>query len=196
MSRCGSCGGGLNTCTCFSVNSSDVTVQGNGSASHPFQFHPDVIPEPRPFGYIQRSGQFDNIPVTTFVAVIFDSNQLGIAGGMADIVTHPTTLVASVAGIYLVGGYVDFSIEGASAGDPQIRLVKNSTTIHQNTLSTAPSAVTTHISCETLINLAVNDSIALHVSAGAGSPGGQDLIVTDSGLTTRPTLWALWVGDL
>lgn len=199
--KCGKTGDGQSVCTCHvaegcyeAASGYCVIAEGNGSTSHPFQFHSDQFPNPRPFGFIQQTVQQSNFGASFIVP--FNLQPFGIEGGMTNLTTQPTRLTAPADGVYLVGAFANIS---ADATDPLAVLVlKNgvaATTdagvgvrvdVPQDTVSRPTSLIT-------LISMVVGDYIQLHLEGSAT----MDLVVTDDlPFKCKPTLWASWLGEL
>lgn len=168
-----------------------VNVVGNGTTSHPFQFHPSQIPDPRPFGFIQQTTQQSNVGVDYLVP--FDLNETGIEGGMTNLTLQPTRLTAPYDGVYLVGAFVCAGVDAQDSFSASIRKNDDAVTPEIDlTLEVPDNAVNRPYSIMTLISMVAGDYINLHVTGSAT----MDLIVTNEGIITRPTLWAQWVGEL
>lgn len=172
-------------------DSNCVIAEGNGSISHPFQFHSSDIPNPRPFGYIYQTAQQSNFG--NGFTMPFSTNDNGIAGGMADVVAFPTRLTAPVDGVYMIGAFVAIS---ADATDYlRIRLIKNGTISSSNPpinlgVEVFSDTTTRLYSLMTLFSLVAGDYFELLLNGSAT----MDAIVTEGGDNLRPTMWALWVG--
>lgn len=193
MTRCGSCGGGglgSSPCTCFVEDSSNTDARGNGSMSHPFQFHPNQIPEPRPFGYIRRTTGLTDIGNLTWVS--FDTDDSGIEGNMADLATQPTRLTAPVTGVYLAGGSLTFGGDGNSQEALNTLVVNRANVFLTATVTASNAATLSPLSFMSLIFLNAGDFIEMNPIAVST----QDIVVVDSGRVTDIIMWAHWVGEL
>lgn len=174
--------------------SSCVIAEGNGSISHPFQFHSSDIPNPRPFGYIYQTAQQSNFG-TGFV-MPFPINDNGIAGGMADTVAFPTRLTAPFDGVYMIGAFVAISADATDSFRARLRVNGGFTTNTPINLRVEiPSDTTTRLySLMTLFSFVAGDYIELVLDGSAT----MDAIVTEfivgANYNVRPTMWAQWVG--
>lgn len=190
---CGSCGGGggSGVCTCYAEDSAGVEVTGIGSVSAPFQFNATQYPTPRPLGFIQRTTGITNIPAPD-LEVPFTVNDIGIAGGMADISTHPTYLEAPVDGVYLFGSYLSFDDYTPDTFLMRLRVdvvpIGSSFSSSSMRIIVASNTTDRYFSLVDLYPLTAGSRISVNVT----SDGTLDIIGTSE---NRPTLWALWVGE-
>jgi hypothetical protein len=201
MSNCGQCGGGGagGICTCFTGNSATATARGNGSISHPFNFVPNHIPNPRPCGHITRSLTVQTLTANIENLVIFDTDQHPFNGGMTLLgeLTFPSSrLTAPVSGKYLVGGFVVLSNPGAG-NISNLSIGKNGTTTDfEVRKSSQDPGGGTRIMMDvmSLISLSAFDYLELYVFTTLA----LDITIsnTDFGATFNcpASLWAQWVG--
>lgn len=169
-----------------------VIAEGNGSISHPFQFHSSRIPNPRPFGFIQQTVQQSNIGAGFVVP--FNSQPYGIEGGMTDLTTFPTRLTAPADGVYLVGAFVNISADATD--EANIRVFKNdgvnSFPVVEHEVDIPDDTVRRPNSLVTLIDMVAGNWFELRLDGSAT----MDLLVVDNEFVCRPTLWAQWMGAL
>lgn len=176
-----------------------ATLTGNGRTYAPYNYRPNNVPLPRPYGHIRRADSDQIIAAGGSTPIIFEYDDTRdfpagdfFSGGMTDIVAQPTRLTAPVDGYYLIGG--TFSYEDGIA---RLEFVKNGNlviTVH--TGNTDPGT----ISAMTITALAAGDYITMN----ANNPSAGPIVVLVNMLpnpflgvsATHPQLWAQWVRPL
>lgn len=172
-----------------------VTARGNGSISHPFNFVPGHIPNPRPCGQITRVGVVQTILAATDTAIIFNTDGHPFNGNMTNLVGAPTRLTAPVAGKYLVGGFVVISNPG-TYNISVMRLRKNGLVLGDLiTKSNQDSFGGTRIMLDsmTLINLVAGDYIELFIFSSLSVDITFNNTDFDSTYDCPAYLWAQWM---
>ena len=179
------------------------TLTGNGRTSTPINYHPNNVPLPRPYGFIQRPDSTQSILNGTSTAIIFQFENNGgfNGGGMANIAATPTRLTAPVAGYYLT--YGTFSYDG---GLIELSIAKNGSIVPAGSWIAHHQAMHTlgTLTATTLIDMAVGDYLELYarnftggtvtvLNAGWGGAAPQPFPGISS---TPPTLWAQWIRPL
>lgn len=173
--------------------SSCVVAEGNGTLSHPFQFHSSDIPHPRPFGFIRQTVEQTNFdPAGASFIMPFNEDPTGINGGMVDLVAFPTRLTIPFDGVYMIGAFLAISADATDSFRARLR-VNNGFTSNTpiNLRVEIPSATPTRLySLMTLYSFIAGDYFELVLDGSTT----MDAIVIDDGMVTKPTMWAQWVG--
>lgn len=197
MANCGTCNSN-SICTCDTFDSSTTLALGNGSLTHPFQFFPTDAADPRPIGYIQRTGGvnfFLNQPID------FDLDATSFNGGMVDLNAFPTRLTAPIDGLYLVGfnAYVTNLVDVTLLSMP---ISKNGLLSNVQVTMRPHASETTFsraMSTVMLMDLNAGEYIEVFVQGSTGDFVFDETVSIGGGFFTdyncRPTFWAVRVGD-
>lgn len=189
MSNCGNCRSRL--CTCQLIGDGTNTVRGIGSSYEPFQARP-ISPSFRSMDSVRRTAT-QSITADTDTVIVFEHSEIPHTAGDMWIVTAPTRLTASIAGLYLVGGSASQSASGAS----QIWSIwirqSGTTSLVRRTVTTQIGAAgpALHADVMTLVRLAAGDYIELMVRSNrtASTPLLYNI------MPAAPRLWAQWMDE-
>lgn len=205
MATCGGCGSNRAICSCVFADSETTLVIGNGSLMNPIGFDKVEGPTPRPLADIARDQDATSvtIPINTFTRVPFTLDQtirdgVRVGSGMNGTTPPITRITCSVAGKYVVGGFVvpnDLtSVVGnnrfdvyLSEGDPTIGTVWTSL----STLRTAVAAVGSEdtLSPQALVQWTVGNFMEMWVfSTIADSLDGGPV-------GANAQMYAIWMDD-
>lgn len=159
MSNCGNCSGGV--CTCSMNSSGTVNVFGSGGVSNPYQARPSSL-QYRPIGMANRD-LVQSITLNTDTVIIFEKSQLNISNNMWNI-SHPTSLVAPINGLYLVSGFVAQD-SVSNSGLLTVWIAKNGVANYQvrRSVNTELGTAPLYCSVSTLIRMNAGDYIELYV---------------------------------
>lgn len=193
MSACRGCGQ-QQICTCsFASPCSDpncVTLTGSGRSYAPFNFRPNNVPLPRPYGFIRRLGFNQVFPASSVETPIAfdDGTATPFSGGMINS-AFPDRLIVPVNGYYLIQGFANTDTPTA-AGNDILSIKINGTTV----LAGQIGAVEDGKSLVLLDDLFVGDYIQLVLSTPAG--GNTTTLQSDTTygfVSAIPFLWAQWM---
>ena len=197
MSACRGCGQ-QQICTCaFASACSDpncATLTGSGRSYAPYNFRPNNVPLPRPYGLIRRTSLSDQvIPASSVnIPIAFDgSNEVPFSGGMFS-AALPDRLTVPISGYYLINAYVNTDTP-AAVGNDILHILINGTTV----LASQIGAVEDSKTITLLDDLTVGDYIQAAISTPAG--GNTTVLHTDATLgfiNCAPRLWAQWMRSL
>lgn len=201
MSNCG-CSG---ICSCEFANGETTIAEGNGRIATPFAVHLNDIPYKRPVGMLARdSGGDQAIAGGVTTQVVFTTNLLTDANGNFDADTMGTTVTeltvpAGGAGIYLVGGFVEWAITAAVATTKSFWMARNGSVdvltrgilASTNTFGASNRCYLQSISG--LVSLAVGDIIRAYVLTGEAT----SLLLIDANTSAHncwPYMYAQYMG--
>lgn len=179
-----------------------ATLTGNGSTYTPYNFRPNNVPLPRPYGMVSRRGSgTQTITANTVEKIVFTTDDTPFDGGMIDLVGTPTGLTVQQEGYYLVYAQVTFN-----GNDALFSLIKTPhpavTTDYEEIAQFDGFTTYGTYSAVSLYPLAAGDVIEVRVRNLAGA--SVDILSTSGAIpdpfpvnvATYPYLWAQWVRPL
>lgn len=196
MSACRGCGQ-QQICSCaFASACSDVncaTLTGSGRSYAPYNFRPNNVPLPRPYGFTRRIGLNQVIAASSVnVPINFDNVSANpFSGGMASS-AQPDRLTVPISGYYLIQAYVNTDTP-AAVGNDILHILINGVTV----LASQIGAVEGSKSIVLLDDLTIGD----YIQAALSTPAGGNTTTLQSDATfgfasAIPFLWAQWMRDL
>lgn len=128
MSNCGCAG----ICSCEFDNGATTIYEGNGRIATPFAVHLNDIPYERPVGRYSRRAGSQAISGGVTTQVLYDNNDLvdtegDVGGGTMDSTFAASTMTVPTggSGIYLVGGFVEWSVTVAVSTTRSFWIARN-----------------------------------------------------------------------
>lgn len=201
MSNCG-CSG---ICACEFSDGETTIFEGNGRIATPFAVHLNDIPYDRPVGMYSRRLDAQAVVSGSAVQVLYDTNDLidvegDFSAGTMDssFAGSALTVPAGGAGIYLIGGFVEWTSTSSIATTKSFWIARNGSS-DVLTRSIMPSTDTFGVndrsflqSISGLASLAAGDILRAYVSTGVSSTLRQTDNQTN--LPCWPYMYAQWMG--
>lgn len=206
MSNCGCAG----ICACEFDNGETTIVEGNGRIATPFAVYLNDIPYNRPVGGYSRRLSAQSILGGTTTQIIYDTNDLGdfegdfgagtMDGGLSP-ASNGSALTVPVggAGIYLVGGFVEWNLTTAVSTTKAFWIARNGSSdvltrsimASTNTFGVSDRCYLQNISG--LYSLSEGDVLRAYVLTGEAT----SILITDQNIVTSscyPYMYAQWMG--